>query len=181
MQNKIVSIKIRKGLIEDLEGIFECHKLCFEKGDYWYKSIIQQNLKDSYVIEKIEATGEKIIVGVLLQGDITPCDSSDIFNPTNDKGEEFKTYNLHTDNIYGMTMLCIDPKYRGKGLAKKLIEIHFKSNEHKKMLCLNTRKSNPAYNLYLSMGYEHIANIKDKYFFPIEDACFMIKPFPPDE
>ena len=72
-------------------------------------------------------------------------------------------------------MLCIDPKYRGKGLAQKLINIHFKSNDDKKILCLNTRKSNLAYNLYLKMGYEHIVTVKNKYFQPNEDSYFMIK------
>jgi ribosomal protein S18 acetylase RimI-like enzyme len=74
-------------------------------------------------------------------------------------------------------MICIDPKYRGKGLAKKLIEKHWKDNNNK-LVCLNTRKSNiTAFMLYKSMGYEHIAYIKNKYFLPTEDSIFMIKDY----
>jgi ribosomal protein S18 acetylase RimI-like enzyme len=177
MENKIVSIKIRKGKDEDLENIFECHNRCFEQSDRWYKRIVQQNLQDSYVVEKIEANGDKNIIGVMLQNIIISCEPSEIdsFIPLNEEGEFFKENNLHIAKLFGITMICIDEKYRGKGLATKLIEIHFKSNEDKTILCLNTRKSNPAYKIYLKMGYKHIANIKDKYFFPNEDSCFMTK------
>jgi len=165
-------IKIRPGCNEDLENIYNCHLKCFEKGDIWYKSIIQQSLKNSYVIEKTE---DKNIIGVLLQGEVTACDNSEVdsFIPIIKSGEIFKENNLHTSPIKGITMICIDPDYRNKGLAKKLINIHF--NENKNIVGLLTRKSNPAYNLYIKTGYEHIANIKDKYFFPNEDASFMIK------
>jgi ribosomal protein S18 acetylase RimI-like enzyme len=174
---QVVSIKIRKGTPDDLDKMFECHNNCFEQSDRWYKRMMQQSLDDSYVVEKVEASGEKNIVGLMLQNDITPCDPSDLFEPINEKGENFKENNLHLESLYGITMLCIDPKYRGKGLAQKLINIHFKSNDNKKILCLNTRKSNLAYNLYLKMGYEHIANIKEKYFFPTEDSTFMARVF----
>ena len=30
--------------------------------------------------------------------------------------------------LIGIMMICIDPKFRGKGFAKKIIEIHFKDN-----------------------------------------------------
>jgi ribosomal protein S18 acetylase RimI-like enzyme len=72
-------------------------------------------------------------------------------------------------------MICIHPKYRGKGLGKKLIEKHFDDNKNM-TLCLNTRRSNiNAYQLYKTMGYEQIAFIKNKYFLPSEDSVFMIK------
>jgi ribosomal protein S18 acetylase RimI-like enzyme len=72
-------------------------------------------------------------------------------------------------------MICIDPKYRSKGLAKKLIQKHFDDNKNK-IVCLNTRRSNLcAYKLYQTMGYEHISYIKNKYFLPTEDSIFMIK------
>ena len=52
---------------------------------------------------------------------------------------------------------------------------HFKDNSNK-TICLNTRRSNiNAYRLYQSMGYNHIAFIKNKYFLPTEDSIFMIK------
>jgi ribosomal protein S18 acetylase RimI-like enzyme len=177
MENRKVSIKIRKGTDNDLDSIFECHNRCFLQSDRWYKRIVQQNLTDSYVVEKVEANGDKNIIGVMLQNTITACEPSEIesFTPLNEEGKTFKDNNLHIEKLYGIVMICIDEKYRGKGLATKLINIHFKSNDDKPILCLNTRKSNPAYNIYLNLGYKHIANIKDKYFFPNEDSCFMVK------
>jgi len=168
-----MQIKIRKGKNEDLDGIYECHKLCFEEGDIWYKSILQQSLNSSYVIERLD---NNKIIGVMLQGDITPCEVSDIenFEPINQSGKEFIEHNLHFECLPGIIMICIEPEFRGKGLAKKLIELHLKYNKDE-VVCLNTRKSNPAFNLYLKMGYEHIATIKNKYFQPNEDSYFMIK------
>ena len=166
-------IKIRNGTNDDLNGIYDCHLKCFDKSDLWYKSIIQQSIKNSYVIEKIE---DNNIIGVLLQGTITPCEESDkdTFLNITKSGEVFKNNNLHLENLDGIVMLCIDPEFRNKGLAKKLIELHFNDNKDE-LVCLITRKSNQAYNLYLKMGYEHIATIKDKYFFPTEDGYFMVK------
>lgn len=168
-----MNVRIRKGKNEDLEGIYECHLKCFEKGDVWYKSFIQQSLNLSFVVER---TDNNQIIGVMLQSKITPCDPSDEpnFVSISEMGDAFKENKLYFDSIPGITMLCIDPEYRGKGLAKKLIELHFKHNQNR-YVCLNTRKSNPAFHLYIKMGYEHIANIKNKYFQPNEDSCFMIK------
>ena len=71
-------------------------------------------------------------------------------------------------------MICIHPDFRNKGLARKLINLYI--DEHKnRLICLHTRKSNNAFDLYLKLGFIHIANIKDKYFFPNEASCFMIK------
>lgn len=172
--NNKTKIKIRRGENDDLEGIYECHKKCFEQSDLWYKSIIQQSLKNSYIVEKLDS--EKTIIGILLQGDVIACDPSEIdsYVEKNKSGEIFKNNNLHIEPINGVTMICIDPEFRNKGLASRLLKIHFEENENK-IVGLLTRKSNPAYNLYLKMGYEHIADIKDKYFFPIEDAYLLIK------
>ena len=166
MEKKIV--KIRRGNNNDITNVYEFHKLCFEQSDHWYKKMIEQNIDSSYVIEY-----DNNIIGVLLYSEITACDNSDIdnleiidSNYTN-KQFYFKSFN-------GITMLCIHPDYRKKGLSKKLIELFF--DEHKnQILCLHTRQSNNAYNLYLKMNFIHIANIKDKYFFPNEASCFMIK------
>jgi ribosomal protein S18 acetylase RimI-like enzyme len=99
----------------------------------------------------------------------------DIFEPVTSNGKIFLSKNLHLKELYGIVMICIDPEFRGKGLAKKLIEKHCKDNPSK-VLCLNTRRSNiSAFMLYKSMGYEHIAYIKNKYFLPTEDSIFMIK------
>jgi ribosomal protein S18 acetylase RimI-like enzyme len=74
-------------------------------------------------------------------------------------------------------MICVDKEFRSKGIAKKLIEKHFvDSFKNNNILCLNTRESNiNAFMLYKSMGYEHIAYIKNKYFLPDENSIFMIK------
>ena len=66
-------------------------------------------------------------------------------------------------------------KYRGKGLAKKLIAKHFQDNQNK-MVCLNTRRTNTsAISLYESMGYSQVAHILNTYFQPTEDSVFMVK------
>jgi len=168
-----VNVKVRKAYPEEIDTVFECHKQCFEQGDQWYKSVIGQNIKSTYVVV-VEANNE--IIGVMIQGDIKPCEQSeaDDFEPLDKTGEMFKNNNFHLDNLFGITMLCILPKYRNKGIASKLIDFHLKMNQDE-MLCLNTRKSNPAINLYLKKGYKHIANIKNKYFSPNEDSYFLIK------
>lgn len=168
-----MKIRIRRSNKDDVDGIYDCHKECFEQGDYWYKSSIQQFVDRSYVIEAVET---KKIVGVLLQGPIVPCEMSEVDNfvPVSKTGEIFIENKLHLETNYGITMLCIVPECRGKGLAKKLIELHFKENDNE-MLCLNTRASNNAIELYKKMGYEHVATIKDKYYFPTEDSVFMVK------
>ena len=105
----------------------------------------------------------------------------DVFEPVTSNGELFLSNNLHLKELYGIVMICIDPDFRGKSLAKKLIEKHLKDNPSK-TVCLNTRKSNVrAFMLYKSMGYEHIAYIKDKYFLPTEDSIYMIKEQPTKE
>lgn len=169
----MTKIRIRDAKNDDAEGIYECHKKCFDQADLWYRSTIQNFLKNCIVIEKTE---DKIIIGVLIQGTIVACESSEIdsYVSKNKSGEIFKNNNLHIEPIKGITMICIDPEFRNKGLAKKLIEKHFELTKNE-IVCLLTRKSNPAYNLYLKCGYEHIADIKDKYFNPTEDACFMVK------
>ena len=175
-----MKIRIRRSNKDDVDGIYECHKKCFDQGDHWYKSSIQQFVDKSYVIEDItnksETNKTNIIVGVLLQGPIIPCELSEVdnFEPVNKTGQIFKENNLHLETNYGITMVCVVPECRGKGLATKLIELHFKENDND-MLCLNTRASNKAIGLYKKMGYEHIATIKDKYYFPNEDSYFMIK------
>jgi len=168
-----MKVRMRKSNKGDIDNIYNCHKECFQQGDHWYKSTIQQFVDDSIVIESID---ENKIIAVLLQGQIAPCDLSEVndFIPESESGTIFKNNNLHLETCTGITMLCVLPEYRGKGLAKKLIEQHFKENQDE-ILCLHTRKSNPAYNLYIKMGYEHIASIKEKYYFPTEDSCFMIK------
>jgi ribosomal protein S18 acetylase RimI-like enzyme len=165
-----MKIKLRKTINSDLESIYDLQNKCFNDSDRWYKCIINQYLNTGIVIEH-----DNNIIGVLLQGNITPCESSDKFEILNDIGNEFINNNDHLKEIYGITMLCIDPNYRKKGLGQLLINKHFNINQNK-ILCLNTRNLNiNAINLYKKMGYNNILLIKNKYFLPNEDSRFMIK------
>ena len=183
---------IRRGCNEDLDGVYNLHINCFPIADCWYKSAIKPHLENAIII----IANDKII-GVLLQDYITPCNKKiklddqesseykeDIFvNKISDNinintiATDFIKNNKQYTPIYGIIMICIDPQYRRHGLAKKLIQKHFIDNENKHtMLCLNARQSNSnAQELYKSMGYIHIAIIKNKYFLPSEDSVFMIK------
>lgn len=183
-----MKIKFRRGKNSDLDNIYELHTRCFSPNDHWYKSAIGNFLDNSIVIEINQETITNPIIGVLLQGLITPCnkkfnllngDSSgykeDVFEPVNETGKYLQENDLHYNEYHGILMICVDPNYRGKGLAKRLIEKHFKDSTGR-MICLNTRKSNiHAYLLYKHMGYEHVAYIKNKYFQPNEDSIFMMK------
>lgn len=162
---------IRKTNINDLDKVYNLHIKCFNVSEQWYKRIISQYLDNSFVV-CIKDTND--IIGLLLQGDITPCSSNDIFEPINKEGEIFLNSKFHLKELYGIVMICVDPSYQGLGLGKKLINKHFKDNNNK-VVCLNTRKSNNAFHLYKSMGYQEIAYIKDKYYLPTEDSIFMIK------
>jgi ribosomal protein S18 acetylase RimI-like enzyme len=184
-----MKVTFRRGCCSDLDNVYNLHLKCFSPTDCWYKSSIRSYLEKSILIE-IEET--KQLIGLLLQGVMTPCNKKfniddnninnnksdykeDIFEPINADGEFFYKNNLQYKPIFGITMICVDSNYRGNGLAKKLIEKHFKDNSNK-LVCLNTRKSNiNAYRLYQTMGYNHIAFIKNKYFLPTEDSSFMIK------
>ena len=194
-----MKIKFRRGCQNDIDNVYDLHTKCFQPTDCWYKSAIRSYLDKSILIEVIET---KQIVGVLLQGFLTPCNKKfnatenetsicladttnstnykeDLFEPINEDGKLFQKANYQYKSIYGIVMICIDNEFRGKGLAKKLIEKHFKDNTNThNILCLNTRRSNiNAYKLYQSMGYNHIAFIKNKYFLPVEDSIFMIKDY----
>lgn len=165
-----MKIKLRKTINSDLESIYDLQNKCFNNSDRWYKCIISQYLNTGLVLEH-----DNNIIGVLLQGNIISCEPSDKFEILNDNGTEFINNNDHFKEIYGITMLCIDPNYRKKGLAQILINKHFNINQNN-MLCLNTRNSNiNAINLYKKMGYNNILLIKNKYFLPEEDSRFMIK------
>ena len=183
-----MKLLIRRTCIDDLENIYNLHIKCFSQTDLWYKNNIQNYLDKGIVITK----NDNIIIGVLLQGEIIPCNNNnnnnfsfikdnlknefeDIFEPITDNGITFSNNNLHYKSLYGIVMICIDPKYRKKGLAQQLIKKHFDDNMNN-LICLHTRASNiNAINLYIKMGYEHIAFIKNKYFLPNEKSAFMIK------
>ena len=163
---------IRKSNYNDLDNIYNLHINCFNINDQWYKSIIGQYINNGIIIE----INNNQIIGILLQGDITPCSNSEKndFIPINDKGIEFHNNLDHIKNKYGIVMLCVDNNFRNKGIATKLINTFLDLNKDK-LLCLNTRKSNfNAFNLYKKIGFEYIAHIKNKYFLPDEDSIFMV-------
>jgi ribosomal protein S18 acetylase RimI-like enzyme len=176
-----MKVKFRHSNSDDLDSIYNLHCRCFAQSDQWYQNFIKPFLNSGIVVEY-----NNDIIGVLLQGKITACNpkletntdmnyKEDIFEPVNETGINFEKDNLQYTELFGITMICVDPKYRGKGLAQKLIQKHLQSNPNK-ILCLHTRRSNiGAYLLYKKMGYEHIAYVKNKYFQPNEDSIFMIK------
>ncbi len=175
-----MKVKFRRSNVKDIDNIYLLNQICFDVNDQWYKSIIGNYINDGIVIEYNNS-----IIGVLLQGSIRPCnkplfendkyDKVDKFIPNCISGEIFMKNKLHEEELYGIVMICVHPNFRGKGLAKKLIQKHFNDNENV-LLCLHTRESNTnAIKLYLSMGYKHIANIQNKYYLPDEDSVFMIK------
>ena len=182
-----MGIIIRQSQQLDLDQVYELNTKCFL--DPWHKSKIAHYLDNSFVIENKD---NNKIIGVLLQGDITPCNldlvtdhldssyKSNVFIPVNNAGKLFLENKIHCKEIYGIVMICIDYDFRSKGLAQKLIEKHLQNNPNK-LLCLNVRVSNNnAYNLYRKFGYEHIAFIKNNYVIPNnEDSMFMIKEFTP--
>lgn len=181
-----MKIKIRRSCQTDLDSVYDLHKKCFKESDCWYKSNIRHYLDKGIIVESIKEDTKKVI-GILLQGFITPCNkkydcdenigtdyNEDQFDPVNETGKYFLDNNIHFKELYGIVMVCVDPDYRNRGIAKKLIKKHFQDNPNK-LLCLNTRRSNiNAYSLYKKIGYEHIAFIKNKYFLPTEDSIFMI-------
>jgi ribosomal protein S18 acetylase RimI-like enzyme len=180
-----MKVKLRRTTQEDIDNVYNLHVKCFSPTDQWYKSAIKHYLDKGIVVENTET---KQLIGVMLQGMITPCNRkykledntmNDImeekFEPTNNMGQAFKEQSLQYNELHGIVMICVDPEYRGKGLARKLIEKHFADNKNR-LVCLNTRRSNiSAYTLYKKMGYDHIAFIKHKYFLPNEDSIFMIR------
>ncbi len=200
-----MKLKFRRSNQNDLESIYNLHMDCFNTSDHWYKSNIKHYLDKGIVVEFVDSNSNidnkpNQIIGVLLQGSIVPCNKKfneeelddsthkinsgykeDIFEPVSSDGEIFFKNNLHYKELYGIVMICVDSKFRGKGLAKKLIEKHFTDNTGK-LVCLNTRRTNVnAYLLYKKMGYEHIAYIKNKYFQPTEDSIFMIRDLSTDK
>lgn len=175
---------IRNSNINDLDKLYELHKLCFTSIDQWYKNNFNAYINNSIILENIN---NNEILGFLIHGSIFPCvknnnmfndNLNDVFIPNNEIGTLFLNNNIHYNEHFGILMLCVHPNYRNKGIATKLINVHFNysiANNHK-VICLNARKSNiNAINLYIKMGYSNIAFITNKYFFPSEDSVFMIK------
>ena len=174
-----MKIILRPTNYNDIDTIYDLHTKCFIKSEHWYRSIIMNYLSTGLLLETTIKDKTKVI-GTLLHGDIVPCNEAifgnqgDEFIPTNDYGKSFLSNDLHKKPMHGIVMLCTHPNFRNKGLGQKLIN-KFHLTHPNKMLCLNTRASNPAYNLYKKVGYDLIGRIKNKYFLPTEDSLFMVK------
>ena len=157
-----MKVLLRRGYDNDIKQIDSLQKICFSSSEIWNTNIISQYLGKSWIIE----CNNKII-GVLLPGllmatlTLNNCEIIDnSFNPTKP--------------IYGIGLICIHPRYRGKGLATKLIEKH-KEDYKKQYIGLLVRKQNEkAINLYKKMDYKEISIIKNKYNKPLDDGIFMI-------
>lgn len=72
--------------------------------------------------------------------------------------------------------LAVSPKYRRKGMGRKLVELMLTSCSGVKTICLEVRASNtPAKALYEAFGFEPVSVRRDYYDDPREDAVIMIK------
>lgn len=74
--------------------------------------------------------------------------------------------------------IAVMPKYRKKGYASLLMEKIFQQVKEEKLesIMLEVRRSNEdAINLYKNKGFESIAERKDYYKNPVEDAIIMKK------
>ena len=75
-------------------------------------------------------------------------------------------------NRFEIDYIVVDSQYRGKGIAKKLLESII--NLNKKNITLEVREDNiPAINLYEKMGFE-IVSKREKYYGNI-DGLLMIR------
>ena len=145
-----MKVKLRRGCQSDLEQVYQLHTKCFSISDCWYKSTIKHYLDKSIILEINNNDSKKKIIGVLLQGSITACNlkiidentnqinafdnsnnlndfndgyKEDVFEPITSNGKLFLLNNLHLKDLYGIVMICIDPKFRGKKLSKKQKEV----------------------------------------------------------
>lgn len=71
--------------------------------------------------------------------------------------------------------LAVDPAWRGKGIAKKLIQHAFDSNKGAKKWSLEVNPNNtPAINLYKKFKFERQRTIKN-YYGQGQDALSMVR------
>lgn len=78
--------------------------------------------------------------------------------------------------------LAVAPKYRRKGMGRKLVELMLTSCSGIRTVCLEVRVSNkPAVALYEALDFKAVSVRKNYYDDPREDAVIMIKQLFPDE
>ena len=92
-----MKIKIRRSCQSDLDKVFDLHTKCFSQSDHWYKSNIRHYLDDGIVVETKDSNK---IIGILLQGYITPCNQNlNVENSSTDFSSSGDIYSGLT--IYG--------------------------------------------------------------------------------
>lgn len=75
-----------------------------------------------------------------------------------------------------VTNVAVLPEYRGRGIAKALIEKQFENKMD--FITLEVRESNlPAINLYKKMGFKNVGIRPNFYSNPTENAVIMTKYF----
>lgn len=131
-------------------------------------------------------------------GDIYLIEKTCFSNPWTEKGirAELKNKNarfmvaLKDDKVIGyvgmynvcacgyITNVAVLPKYRGNGVAKRLLKeiIFLGTNEDMEFISLEVRESNAvAVRLYTDLGFKNVGVRKNFYTKPIENAIIMTK------
>jgi ribosomal protein S18 acetylase RimI-like enzyme len=172
-----MNINIRKTTSDDIDYIIYLHHKCFNQGDHWYRYMIQQYINNSYCMTYLNE-----IIGILLIGKTIPCTYNEELIVNTNEGEQFINNNEQYKLQHSIVMLCIDPLYQNKGFARILLDKYYedmKEDTTCKLLHLYTRSSNKiAQHLYEKNGYILIGYVKDKYYFPTENALCYLKYMP---
>lgn len=140
-------IKILPTTLADIENIYALEQSCFT-ADAWTKESFEFCLENAPVHKLFSAFYENEFAGYIA----TSCVLDEM----------------------AIDSIAVAPSFRGKGVAKALIE---KAVEGFSGSCyLEVRASNQAaQNLYLSCGFEIAAVRKNYYEKPTENAVLMIK------
>lgn len=165
-------VKIRIGQEEDLEQLIDLVMIVIEDmdlpllkeiGKEKTKAMLMESSKNSgdryYFRHAIVATVDEKIAGVLFgypNEDEVKIDKS--FNQISPK-PLFNSKETYGNEWY-IDTLVVSPNYRGKGIAKKLIQSvpKFAGNVYKDIIGLNVDIDNPiAKNLYKSCGFVKVS------------------------
>ena len=141
------SVNVRKMTVEDVDGVFEVEKSCFE--DYWSKNSFLDELKNPNARYLVAETDGKIVgyIGIWL---------------IIDEG--------HITNV------AVHKDYRGRKIGNELMKkmTELCKGNYIKAMTLEVRKSNDvAQNLYKKYGFK-LAGIRKEYYSDNkEDAMIM--------
>ncbi|MEM0026536.1 MAG: ribosomal protein S18-alanine N-acetyltransferase [Ignisphaera sp.] len=145
-------IVIRRAERNDIESIYELEKKCFKDP---YPEIVLRMLYELYpeLFFVAEENDTKTIVG-------------------------YVSGMIRIDGFGHIVSICVDQRYRGRGIGRKLMETIENAMRTLFSVCryrLEVRVSNTnAINLYKSLGYRIEAILK-KYYLDGEDGYLMIK------